>query len=58
MGGGKIPQTSTLRKWGRESQGTQMAHGPFAAEELTSSKMTQFISPSLFIKCLVQLIGF
>lgn len=30
---------STLRKWGRESQRAQMAPGPFAAEEPTSSKM-------------------
>lgn len=34
-----MPQSSTLRKWGRESQKAQMAPGPFAAEEPTSSKM-------------------
>lgn len=53
-----IPQPQHLKKWSREPQRAHMAPGPCDAEELTSSKRTpQFTSPSLFIRCLVQLIS-
>lgn len=46
-GGGKTSLSlSTLRKWGGESQ---MAPGPFAAEEVTSTKSLPSLSYPLFL---------